>query len=95
MSTPNAADCVVVKFLQKGCVVKVTEFFDLGDFRVRGKVDGGWISMIDALDNYRYVKRRYSEQPRIVTSCSENVNLDEFLSCSPRYHMIQEKILFF
>ena len=62
MRTPNAADCIVVKRLQKGCVVNVTEIVELDKFRVRGKIDDGWISMIDVLDNNRYVIRKESEQ---------------------------------
>ena len=67
MNTSNAADCIIVKRLQKGCVVNVTEIVELDNFRVRGKIDDGWISMIDVLDNNRYVIRKEFEQISTLT----------------------------
>ena len=49
----------------------MTEVFDLGGFRIRGRIDSGWISMIDALDGDRYVARRISE--KIVTSMASKI----------------------
>ena len=57
MKSPNPSDHNFVDRLSEGCVVSVTEIVDNGDFRIRGKIDGGWISMIDLLDDNRFVMR--------------------------------------
>ena len=73
MQNPNPSDYKFVDRLFEGCVVNVTEIVDNGDFRIRGKIDGGWISMIDLLDDNRFVMRssRRPEKMSDVTDFSK------------------------
>ena len=67
MTTLNAADLSVVKRLSKGSTVIVEEVVETDDARVRGKIKGGWITMMDLADNNRCVIRKKLEQESSVT----------------------------
>ena len=49
-----------IKRLKKGDVVQVTEI-KMDKNAVRGRVDGGWITLIDTYYNYRFANLKVSE----------------------------------
>ena len=68
MDTPNATAVTLVKRLPKESVVVVEEILETDDARVRGKIEGGWITMMDLADHNRFVLRKKSEQSIKVTA---------------------------
>ena len=66
MATSNASELNFVKRLPNGSEVVVEKIVETNDARVRGKIDCGWITMMDLADNNRSVLRKKSEQATIV-----------------------------
>ena len=67
MDIQNAADGTVVRRLPRGSLVVVEEIVETKDARVRGKIEGGWITMMDLADHNRFMLQKKSKQSFGVT----------------------------